>query len=512
MIKTYASSTSTVRLAIALAVLALLVGTAIYVQQLGKLQREAESTVQARSALINKLVATQHDRLFVMHDMLLRRYRELERRPPPPLQFQEHPAQGVYVLLPGALELSGTLTGKGRLPLAPEVVREIAAALDMEAQIITAEHLEPDIVWMYYQSANNFIYLSPRTSVKEYHFLPSFYDQRYWQQATPQQNPSRRVILEGPYHDQGGKGWIMTFAKPVYANATFLGVVALDMRTDIFSTLAQLGNAPGESILVSRRGQMVTRQDDSTPQPLLLQPQAGTAGGWIDDGAGVRWLVTAVAQDELWLMHRLPTHALYLAAARESAPAWLLIVLAGLAATMAWRLRRVLAEVTRMTLIDPLTQVFNRRGFFDRAALLTELAARQQQRLALMIMDIDFFKKVNDTYGHGAGDRVLRQMGRLLQGACRSSDVVCRWGGEEFVVLMLIDAGDDAQALAERMRQQAQQVRIRPGNLPLTVSAGLVLKREEESVEVAIQRADELLYQAKSNGRNRIVADLGETP
>jgi diguanylate cyclase (GGDEF)-like protein len=503
------SDSSTVRLAIGLAVLGLCVGVATYVQQLGRLKQEAESLFQTRTALIGKFVAMQHDRVSVMRDLFVRRYQEPDARILAQMTFREHPDKGIFELDPGALALSGALTGSGPLPTDADLRREMAATLDMEAQILTAERLEPDIVWLYYQSARNFVYLSPRVPVARHHFLPSFYDQHYWQRATPALNPEGRLIFAGPYRDQGGKGWIMTIVKPVYVEKRFLGVVALDMRIDIFETLTRLGSAPGESRLLGWAGQDISRDSGHRSDGALPAPApAAAASGWRDDGQGVLWLEASLAQGELRLVHRLPVDELHWAAARDSAATWLVSSMLWVIALMVWRLRKALAEVTRMTQIDPLTQVFNRRGFFAQAERVVTLAGRQTQPLAAMIMDIDFFKKINDSYGHAEGDRVLKEIGAFLQAACRGTDVVCRWGGEEFVVLMLLSESEDAQVVAERLRQQVQQVRLQPGDRPVTLSGGLVLVGREEPLERAIQRADELLYQAKQQGRDRIVAEL----
>ncbi len=122
-------------------------------------------------------------------------------------------------------------------------------------------------------------------------------------------------------------------------------------------------------------------------------------------------------------------------------------------------------------------------------------------------MDIDHFKAVNDTYGHAIGDQVLRQAAHYMLKSARPFDLICRWGGEEFVVLMLLEDVDSATGVAERMRQQAQRARFAE-HRQVTLSGGLVLLNEGESLDMAIRRADALLYQAKQQGRNRIVSDL----
>lgn len=148
---------------------------------------------------------------------------------------------------------------------------------------------------------------------------------------------------------------------------------------------------------------------------------------------------------------------------------------------------------------DFLTQLYNRRAFKELAEQEVSRAGRHGQEISLMMLDLDHFKRVNDTQGHRAGDEALQAMGQLLGETLRQHDLSCRYGGEEFCVLLPQTDVMEAQAVAERIRI-ATPLDVNG----LTVSIGVTQVSAGESLESAMDRADHALYQAKQNGRNRI--------
>jgi two-component system cell cycle response regulator len=160
---------------------------------------------------------------------------------------------------------------------------------------------------------------------------------------------------------------------------------------------------------------------------------------------------------------------------------------------------------------DHLTGVFNER--FLREQLRVELAwhRRHQDPMCLILLDVDFFKKVNDEYGHLMGDSVLRQLASRCQGACRVEDVLARYGGEEFACLVRHTDAAGAVVLAERMRRVVDAAPFQHGSsgrgpsVPVTISLGVAqLTPEMEEPEALIAAADRMLYRAKHAGRNRV--------
>lgn len=164
----------------------------------------------------------------------------------------------------------------------------------------------------------------------------------------------------------------------------------------------------------------------------------------------------------------------------------------------------LLAQLLDEARTDALTGLLNRRGFDDRASLELARARREEQSVAVVTLDLDFFKRVNDEWGHEIGDRVLVRVGEVLAAESRDIDVVARFGGEEFVVLLPGCTSSDAEAFARRVRRALASADF--AALPVVrVSAGILAAVAPSSIEVMLQQADAALYDAKRAGRDRSV-------
>jgi diguanylate cyclase len=178
---------------------------------------------------------------------------------------------------------------------------------------------------------------------------------------------------------------------------------------------------------------------------------------------------------------------------------------------MIQKLADELTQARQEMLKDPLTGLLNRRGF-DHAmvGLKAELEPGAPEWAVLMI-DIDHFKRVNDTYGHLFGDQVIRGVAQAIKASVKGKDVAARYGGEEFTVVLPGTGMRGAQAVAEQIRQAVERSRIRKANSQeavgnITVSVGVSLGRNGEGIGPVVERADHALYESKQNGRNRVSA------
>lgn len=174
-------------------------------------------------------------------------------------------------------------------------------------------------------------------------------------------------------------------------------------------------------------------------------------------------------------------------------------------------LRSSVAQTIEMAVTDGLTGLHNRRYLDSHLSTLFERARSRRRPLSLMIADIDRFKAINDTWGHDAGDDVLREFAGRLRKNVRGIDLACRLGGEEFVIVMPDTEGDIAEKVAERVRAHIAQAPFAIGadgkTIDVTVSVGVSsLRHAGDTVEALLKRADVALYEAKSGGRNRVVA------
>jgi diguanylate cyclase (GGDEF)-like protein len=164
-------------------------------------------------------------------------------------------------------------------------------------------------------------------------------------------------------------------------------------------------------------------------------------------------------------------------------------------------------QAERMARIDPLTGLNNRRAFYEASKPIWSNALRNRRDVSVILLDIDKFKRINDTYGHAYGDEVLIAVASILAKSAREGDVVARWGGEEFILLLSETNLEAAIALAERLRLAISGKRIGhvKGTISFTASFGVAQRAELcVSIEELTSVADNCLYQAKREGRNRV--------
>jgi two-component system, cell cycle response regulator len=154
---------------------------------------------------------------------------------------------------------------------------------------------------------------------------------------------------------------------------------------------------------------------------------------------------------------------------------------------------------------DELTGLHNRRSFNELFALALSAARRHGHPLSLIYIDLDHFKTVNDTFGHSVGDLVLKEFASLILEMIRGEDVAVRWGGEEFIILLSHTACEAAAALAERIRINFEQNPNSAAPLAMTASFGVAQLQNGDLEDTLVRRADDALYRAKHEGRNRVV-------
>ena len=235
--------------------------------------------------------------------------------------------------------------------------------------------------------------------------------------------------------------------------------------------------------------------------------------------AGPAWMLAALAQGVL-MQHvpevgeraqgpRLPGGALSarpLQLLRESE------LIATLAVSAAMRMQNLLLQrrcrrAQKFALTDPLTRLFNRRMGITSLDQAIARSHRSGVDLTVLMIDLDQFKKLNDTYGHVQGDQALRATADVLRKTLRRSDTICRYGGEEFMVVLPETSAEESAVLAARLFT-AVEARGHEEKLPITVSIGQASVRQEDSAESLLNRADRALYASKAGGRNRFsIAD-----
>ena len=175
------------------------------------------------------------------------------------------------------------------------------------------------------------------------------------------------------------------------------------------------------------------------------------------------------------------------------------------------QLKREIERLKRLVYLDHLTNLYNRRGFLEISNNYFQSAVNKRRKrrkneiskLAIIFLDIDDFKKINDKHGHRRGDKALKVLARILRENLRKLDIIGRWGGEEFVVLLVNVPKENAKKIAEKLQRKIANDKTL--GFQLTVSAGLAFPRQGETLSQVIHRADKLMYQAKKQGKNMVI-------
>jgi diguanylate cyclase (GGDEF)-like protein len=174
---------------------------------------------------------------------------------------------------------------------------------------------------------------------------------------------------------------------------------------------------------------------------------------------------------------------------------------------LAYDLEKARLQAENMAHTDALTGLNNRRAFFDKAQLLFDLCKRNHQPVSALMLDIDYFKKINDNYGHAVGDMALSSLARLLKNNLRDTDLLCRFGGEEFVALLPNTTVEQAEEIANLLKKEMMNTTVvltQDSVLSLTASFGV--SDVGDTLEDLLSHADKAMYRAKNGGRNRVIS------
>jgi diguanylate cyclase (GGDEF)-like protein len=163
-----------------------------------------------------------------------------------------------------------------------------------------------------------------------------------------------------------------------------------------------------------------------------------------------------------------------------------------------------------LSIVDDLTQLYNSRYFYHQLKIEIDRVDRYGQPLTLLLLDLDDFKRFNDTYGHIEGDQVLMRFGQVVKRCLRQTDSAYRYGGEEFTILMPMTTSKNGAVTAERIRAELEEEIFSPvsgKDVYITVSIGLAQYKSQEDIKTFVHRVDQLMYQAKKNGKDRVCSE-----
>jgi diguanylate cyclase (GGDEF)-like protein len=211
--------------------------------------------------------------------------------------------------------------------------------------------------------------------------------------------------------------------------------------------------------------------------------------------------------------HLLPI-SIRIAPVREVSRQYVVAVEIHSSSSPRYAMRQRLEELQELAMHDPLTGIANRRFVEINLAARLEEHRRYGFGFSVLFIDADHFKRINDTYGHSVGDRILKMISATVANSLRSFDTIGRWGGEEFVVLLVHTKKENLFKLADRLRRLVSQsaLTLESGEtLKVTVSVGATAAQKGDTVESLVERADKLMFESKRGGRNQVSIEFNQS-
>lgn len=437
----------------------------------------------------------------------------------------------------------GNLTGTGHLEKNPEMAENINLALLYNPHFKTFYDSLPGIAWVYYTGREGFIMMYPWISSDDFSFSPALYDAPFYRIGLPENNPSRVRRWTPPYMDVAGKGLMVTLSKPLYSNDVLRGVVSVDVT---LRTLSDRMDPRYHSFMVNENGQILAANalpSGWNKKVMTLEAYAGKekSDHLIDlknnnsdslQSADAHYVYVAAIDNCPWTLYsELSYWDIFLKSSLSGVPVLLigfLLLLSSNANERRKKIEHLLTgtvkelEESRLQLqtaasIDFLTGALNRRSTTERLNEEISRGARYGSTFSLILGDIDHFKDFNDTYGHAAGDAALKHIVGVISSGIRSSDLLCRWGGEEFLIILPDTGYSEALLVAEKLRAViGNSCFVFDGidDICITMSFGVSEYTHEKSLDHNIIQADDALYQAKDSGRNCVCGykDINRVP
>jgi diguanylate cyclase (GGDEF)-like protein len=401
------------------------------------------------------------------------------------------------------------LSGSGSIQTLTQIQREeISAALALNL-LAPIESTHFDFLWSYYLSAEDFILISPSIDISYFHFTKKLHKQPYWLAAQPETNPQRAPVFSDVFEDEAGQGQIMSIASPVYYQDAFRGVVSLDLSLSFIASELRPYNeelAAGMSV-ITQDGVIVTQ--DASSNGLVSQfteEDLFTRSHTMVDVLDRHVMLSNPIAEKFYLVYELSDNLHKVMALKASMFYLLLNTMAAVILALVIKLAESLLSSRNQSQYDGVSRLYNRAAFERLSQRVFERAQKSGETVAVIIMDIDDFKSVNDGYGHGVGDDAIRLVAQRIQANTRKSDLAGRYGGDEFIVTLPNTTESQATKIAEKIRKEVANTRVY-GDVQVTMSAGCAELQDGSSNSTFLalcENADLALYHSKQSGKNRV--------
>ncbi len=381
----------------------------------------------------------------------------------------------------------------------------------------------------------------PMSRTEQIKIFKNFLDKELIAGKMPKNSHQRKTYLTHPYEDIFGKGRMVTATSPVYDKGKYLGNIGIDFKLEALNSfINQFGDK--NTLLLTLNGEVLSHPvvkatssistvklqhliKNAVVRTELLKRLKTTKNNQVSiDGyvityyklSNAAWIIAKVTPITTLVQNILIKHLPVICGVLAGITGLLSISIsvinrifrklnkARIAAEQTnKKLQAALTQLELLASTDKLTGAWNRRHFEQIASSEMSRALRHNQPLSILMLDIDYFKHINDKYGHQIGDAVLVQLTSVLKENIRTSDVLTRWGGEEFIILTPFTSIHEATDLAQRLRLKIAKTDFsRVKNI--TISFGVAQFQSAENLSNLLKRADTALYQAKNSGRNTV--------
>lgn len=390
----------------------------------------------------------------------------------------------------------------------PDTLSELKVILSLNPQLETIIS-DPLVNHVYYLSAKRFLYVLPELPFESYRIKPQMYESHFWTQALPENNPKRDTFVSPVYRDEVSGSTMVTYVNPLDDIEDFVGVIAYDINTqNLLSLIAEPLNV-GQSYLLDATGQVVDVNDAMQPFSEISQSAiSNTHKAFEVNSSGYFYgapLIEDSKHQQLVFVHKISHRQLNLLAMESSVKFWLVLLGLYVLTVTALRKHATAQASQRLMMIDPLTGVLNRRGFENQIRPSLDKIQSGGDNYAILLVDIDHFKRINDEYGHDVGDEILKLVALQLQNSLRGDCELARWGGEEFIVFVPQGDGPLIEKIGQRLRRAVSTHQSSHISDIVSVSVGGSIGVQANDLEQCIKRADTALYKAKQQGRDQVV-------
>lgn len=427
-------------------------------------------------------------------------------------QLKDFPHLGSYGLdgseLINNLPYNASLSGSGSLKdLDNSIIREIdsALALSLSAPLDAGDH---KFVWSYYTSKNDFILIAPSVGIKNFQFTEELYKKPFWSIATPDSNSERKVVISDLYDDAVGQGLMLSISSPVYRGDEFKGVVSLDVG---LSYLVEVLNHAPISLhdnlsIITKEGNVAATKTDKPLGTIEFNINEDTNGYQLSEYASGYYMLSNLIKDKFYTVYQLSNSDLKLFVFKQIYFQLLVLFLFLAILLLLAKLLQMLSITKKLAEYDGLSQLYNRMTLEKLSNDIFQSSIGKDSPISVAIIDIDHFKKLNDVYGHHVGDLGISHVASIIQNSVRKTDIVGRYGGEEFVVTMPNTSIEQAGILAERTRKNIEDA-VFDTDKKVTASMGVAESHSLgiDSFQELCKKSDLALYKAKQDGRNRVV-------